>query len=705
MQNKAELGLWTPLIGFDVTKEDCGAEEYLSSIGIKPTTIGLFVYNADIINYHQKGLPEEKKFPPDYCNYYGSPQNDLRKRQDWTNYDLRKLAAALKEHGVETYMSVMGNHLSPERDDDSTPVIGMFGYPAKQDFVMEHRELAVESTKERGYIHLLKRFKDGSSFGDYFIEKALECVTDYGIDGLHLADAIFPHCIQVRHGDFSDDIFYRFVEYARICPPKELMLSLRDEKSPGVAERAAFVWKNYRAEYLTFLSGEWEKFFTKLCKTFHEHGKKVMVNNAWTMAPFEAFYRFAVDYKALERAGVDKICVEDQATILYMNEPGSRYKISELMSAPLFIRAYAPQMKTLAINYAKDSTEEGSIINHCPCADEREIYMLTSPLYLARDKKERAAEGFFVCLADSISKHEWQWLTKRYEIAYRHDAKRTLSATLVFSDRMVRDFLPVYMATRRYSSHKIVSDLSTFGGKMGAAVRTENLSDAQGLIFVPNADVLDKKELEAVKRHKGGVIYTSAAAVKPDFGVKDEIYFEDKFEPNENYRMCVGGFGLPEFERFEIENILAECRPPENRLPENEEEIVDSDTWLNDFVYRPVSEAVIKAAARLIFLASQNIIRTEAGNLVTLYELENGMVRLVNENNLFDYYKTMKVYVSKPIKKIVNGNDFPVQPLKLIMKGDLVRANIGGEEQLKNAIGFVVHLPPAGCSFVDLELG
>lgn len=699
---KAELGLWTPLIGFDVTKEDLGVQEYLDNIGMHPDTIGLFVYNADIINYHEEGMPREKKFPADFCNYYGSPRNDLRERQDWTNYDLRKLASLLKEKGVETYISVMGNHLSPASDDDDTPQIGMFGYPVKQDFVMEHRELAIESTKERGYIHLLKRFRDGTSFGDYFIRKALACVTDYGIDGLHLADAIFPHSIQIQHGDFSDDLFGRFIEAAHICPPQELSLPLKDKNSPGVGARAAYVWKHHREAYLNFIADEWEKFFTKLCREFHAHGKKVMVNNAWTMAPFEAFYRFAVDYKSLERAGVDKICVEDQATILYLNDPGSRYKFSELTTAPAFIRAYAPHMKTLCINYAKDASEEGSIINHCPMADEREIYMLSSPLYLSKEGKQRVSQGFFVCLADSLSRQEWSWLAKRYEIAYRREEKRTLSATLVFSDNMVRPFLPVYMATRRYSSHKIVSDVTSFGGKMGAVVRADELESAHGLIFVPNIDLLSEEELDRVKKYPDGVVYTCVAARKPDLG-KEDIYFEDKFEENAECRMCVGGLRLGAFERGEIEAILADCQPPRDALPP-EEEIKEAEYWMNDLVYRPVSEGILKATARLLFLASQNIVRTDAGNLVTVYELENGLIRLVCENEMLDHYKIFKIYVSKRIRKIINGNDFPVLPPKLVLEGDAVRANFGDPEMLKKAIGFVVNLPPGGCSFVDLEL-
>lgn len=699
---KNELGLWTPLIGFDVEQPDKGAAEYLSRVGEKPSCICLFVNNADIVNYHVKGMPKEVGFPADYCNYYGSPQNDLRKRQRWTNYDLRRLCGELSARGVETYMSLMGVHLSPESEEDNTPQVGMFGYVAKQDFIMEHRELAIESTLELGYVNLLKCFRDGSSFGDYFIEKSYEAVCDYGMTGLHLSDSIFPQSIQSMFGDFSDDMVGQFTQATGIRLPEKLLLPLKDPCSPGIGARADYVWNRYRTEWLAFLSASWEKFFTKLCAVFHKGGKKVMVNNAWTCAPFEAYYRFAIDYKALERAGLDAICIEDQATILYMSD-GGKYRIHELMNTPAIMKAYAPKIKHLAINYAKDSTEEGSIINHNPPADEREIYMLSSPLYIDENGPDRVIDGVFVCLADSLSDHEWKWLQKRYEIAWRQEPECTLSATLLWSDRMMDAYLPEYISTRRYSVHKIVSELSRRGGKIGAVARIENIDRVQGLVLVPNIDLLSEEEKAAVAAYPGPVVYTTMADKKVDIGETD-IYFEDNTQPRAEFRMAIGGKNLG---LIDYGYITAPLSEGVGGAPLHGESryVKDSPIWLTEFVYREPDENFLRAAGRLVFTASQDFIRAGENDLVTVYRLKNGMIRLVIENDDLHHYNSVRVHVNGyAIKKIINGNDFPVQPLKLLYKGDLIRPVTEGDSQLQYAVGFISKLPPGGCAFVDLVL-
>ena len=96
--------LWTPLVGFDMNKEDRGVEEYFSKMLSKPAGISLFVFNADMVNLH-KGMGEEYLFPTDYCNYYGSVRNELRSVQPWTNYKFKELVQNIKKKGVETYFS------------------------------------------------------------------------------------------------------------------------------------------------------------------------------------------------------------------------------------------------------------------------------------------------------------------------------------------------------------------------------------------------------------------------------------------------------------------------------------------------------------------------------------------------------------------------------------------------------------------------
>ena len=700
--DKRELGLWSPLIGFDVTQKDKGVAEYLHRVGMKPDYMCLLLFNADVINYHVKGMPEKVDFPPDFCNYYGSPQNDMRKRQSWSNYDLKDLCKNLKENGVESYMSVMGVHLSPESEDDDTPLVGQFGYVCKQDFVMEHRELACESTRELGYINLLKRFKGGSSFGDYFIQKAIDCVTDYGMDGLHFGDCIFPPNMQIQHGDFSDDFFGRFVEKMQVSVPEELLIPLKDKNSPGIEARADYVWNRYRGEWIRFNSDCWEEFFTKLCAVFHENGKKVMVNNAWTLGPFESYYRYGIDYKALERAGVDIICVEDQGMVLRMTERESKDWINDLYVLPLLIKAYAPKIKLLGFNYAKDSTEEGSMVNHNPMGDEHEIYKVTSQLYVG-ERAQRAVDGLFVCLADSVKEDEWRWLKKRYDIAYRHTAQTTLSPTLVWSDNMVKKFLPEYEKTRRYSVDKIVAELSRLGSEMGASVRVGDLDSVSGLIFVPNIDVLDEEELEKIRNYTHAVVYTSMADKKPVFA-DEEIYFEDPLECRKEYRMCAGGFNLGLINYREITEPLGLKDAPEKLIGESRY-IEDSWVWLLELVHRIPGEGFMKALARLLCSASQKIFKVEHGTKLTVYKMENGYYRLFSENESMMYYKTIAVQVkNKKIKDIVNASDFPVQPLKLMMEGGAIRPNLEGEKQLAEAKGFIIKLPPSGSSFVDVLL-
>ena len=108
MSLQREIHIWCALIGFDREAEDLGVGAFLARCGeVRPTALSLFLFHPDIVLQHE-GMAAERVLPPDNCSYYGSPRNDERERQPWTNHDLRRLIGELHRHGVQAYLSIMG---------------------------------------------------------------------------------------------------------------------------------------------------------------------------------------------------------------------------------------------------------------------------------------------------------------------------------------------------------------------------------------------------------------------------------------------------------------------------------------------------------------------------------------------------------------------------------------------------------------------
>ena len=97
---KSNNYIWMPLIGFDREQADKGVSEYLNKAGFVPEGISVFIFHPDIVNQHE-GMEREYQLSADCCSYFGSPRNEFRERQDWTNYDLRELAHELAARGID----------------------------------------------------------------------------------------------------------------------------------------------------------------------------------------------------------------------------------------------------------------------------------------------------------------------------------------------------------------------------------------------------------------------------------------------------------------------------------------------------------------------------------------------------------------------------------------------------------------------------
>ena len=121
MENMS-LTVWMNLLGFDKNDPDSGAKRFLNTTGVKPDAICALLCHADFFNLHE-GMEKEYVLPPDNCAYFGIPRNSERKRQEWTNYDLRRLVKNLGDEGVEFYAGIFGNR--PQRDINELKCIAL----------------------------------------------------------------------------------------------------------------------------------------------------------------------------------------------------------------------------------------------------------------------------------------------------------------------------------------------------------------------------------------------------------------------------------------------------------------------------------------------------------------------------------------------------------------------------------------------------
>ena len=224
--------IWIELIGFDKDADDFGVNEYFKTTGFIPDSVSLHLTSINFVNTH-KGMESEYILPPYACSYAGHPQNDLRWRQDWTNYDLRSLIKELKKHGVKVFASFFDLVT-----DDS------------EEFCKLYPEVFSCSTTPDSpdkSILMIKRFKDGSFYEDFLMNMLIKTVNDYGFDGVQLAVGISCPRNAIWFADFSDDI----LEQSGIEIPEN-------------EDRVTYIQTQKREEWVKFYRKRWNAFLKKL---------------------------------------------------------------------------------------------------------------------------------------------------------------------------------------------------------------------------------------------------------------------------------------------------------------------------------------------------------------------------------------------------------------------------------------------------------
>jgi len=663
--------MWIELLAFDHRSPDYGVQAFLDKTGFKPEAMLLFLYSADFLHTH-RGLAGEWTFPPHFCAYAGRPGNCERALQPWTNRQLRGLIAALHEHGIQALCSVMtlfgGYRCNPP---------GWTGWAGAHPELMETRRDGTTIPS----IFPLHRFRDGRLYEDFFCDLLPAVLRDYGFDGFHAADGYSSPRMPLWLTDYSDDLVGQFTESTGAALPGDLAGSCAD--SPARMEaRAAWIWANRRLDWIGFYAARWERFCAKVCGALHAAGKTIHLNNAWTKDPFQALYRYGVDYARLARAGVDGFISENVGAGNSIGADGlpPSDPFHEFAAVPLLMKAAAPGVPIHHLCGLRDTYEQWDVLTHARPILEREIYALSSlRIWNAQAGWAPCGAGPVYCLSTDVEPDEWRWLRTAWERGYSEPSARELGVTVVWSDAAHCRQLPEFVATRGWTVHKWVHELAAQGAPVHGAARIEDLDGLQGPLFVANPHLLPKPEWAALRGYDRGPLIL--------VGPRDRAFPKADHEFAESLvsgAMCCRVYGATPSGPLPTVPTAAEPAPPDLAA------VPEPTYYPQPLYFRPVSADFLKACAETLIECS-GAPRVVGGSpnrpFVRISALQcSDNKQRVSLGNDSPFYAWAEVEMRRPIAAIETVTDFP--PMPLLPKGSC----------------FGVRVPPHGAVVLDVTL-
>jgi hypothetical protein len=682
---RGEIHVWMPMIGFDREEADKGVGKLLERMSFAPTGVSAFLFHPDIVNQHA-GMRVERTLPADNCSYYGSPRNEDRARQDWTNYDLRILLQNLTAAGVEPYLGIMGVEL---------------GNRWHTEWLSEHPEVKLASRSHEWGLHVLKRLADGSYYEDFFVDRLCEVLTDYGFAGLQVADCFCPVSANLHQGDFSADMLSQFSGHAGLELPADLADGMQDDSRPMRNRRGDWIWRACRAEWVEFNAWRWEQFWRKVCGRLHRIGKKVIVLGMYCTDPFETLYCKGVDLKRLVQAGVDYLMPNLVPTGLRLQHPEHPDRFHRYMTLAPLTAAFVPEGKLLSLLGVKDATEEWDVLHHAPCLLERDIYTLLSYMTTTGKGLKRALDGLMVCLGDGIRGEEWKWLRERLDIGFVEGVRQVLAPTLIWSDTALYNTLPAYIRTRRWTVHKFYYDMAERGTLCGAVMRSEYLASAEGCLFVPNFDLLSEAEKQAVAAYRKGAVVCTAAVenfAPADHGISPDLYLVDKFS---NYPMCAFAFNASIGDKDALTALTETDDGTENLKGDPADAPEHTNVLVETLTFCKVTTGFRKACALLLKTVGCDLFTC---NLPMVpMRMDDGRYRLYLSNPEMNSYGYANVTAKYAIRQVVSVSKYPVLPVKFM---DSPSAGVGwvGKDSNGTQRTFRVKVTPGGVTILDVVL-
>jgi hypothetical protein len=642
-----EKWLWIELLGFDNEAPDFGVQEYLDTAGFVPQALSFLLYSPDFVHTHE-GMAQERVLPPEFCSYTGRPYSKIRTRQAWTNWQLRGLIEELHKHAIAVYCSFF-NMFTAFID----------GELHQSPWCAAHPELWETNREGQATpaINPLRRFTDGSYYEDFFVGKLAEVMDDYGFDGFHGADGYSCTRQTIYLVDFSDDMVGQFEEWIADRGGRALESAPMNGDAEAMRIRAEVIWRNHRAEWARFYAARWQGFWRKVVDALHARQRKIVFNNAWTRDPFQALYRYGIDYKMIEDVGVDGFVVETVAAGVSIGGEGGIEASPhyDFMAMLMLMKAYTPNMDLHCLNGTLDIFEQWDVLHHAPTAWEREIYSLTN-LYRwdSKGALQRCYAGPVVCLATEIESDAWRSIREKWERAISFTPQRVIGPTVVWSDGALSAQLGDFIATRRWTSHKIVHELMAAGAPILAVTRVEDLAGVAGPLLVPNPHLFPAEDLARVFAYQGGPIILIGDAVAAPR--EPDLSFVDVHGPSPLQCAVWGAAGASE--------VTVPADDPED-IPEDLMALPEPGPYMFEPYFRKVSRGFVGACVAAILEGSRAplvLARAEVVH-VTGIEQEPGQMRLFIGNDSH-YYVVTEIDVRQEIASIQVVTEFPGVPIE-----------------------------------------
>ena len=686
---KKSINVWMQMLGFDKNDADRGAQRFLDTVGFVPESVHALLFHPDFFHLH-RGMEEEYPLFKDNCSYRAVPRNTERARQDWTNYDLRTLVASLKKHGVDFYASIFGVYLED------------FFH---KEWLSDHPELRCATVDGDGDLMCLKRLRDGSYYEDFFAKMLVKTLVDYDLAGVHLADVYCPSW-HVYRSDYSSDMAEQFLAHTQLTAHADA-LSLGDDTLPARARRHAYLWENLREEWLRFYQWRWECFFRKICDAVHAVGKKVWVLGMYCSDPFETEYVYGFDTRRVMEVGVDCITANVLPACVYHEQHRFPDYFQKMHLTLPLLRAQVKDHSVVTMLGVQDASEEYSMLEHQPVRFDRDVYTMSSYLGKGEKSSENASEGVFICLGDGLSRRQWDIIKDRVDIGFDADAEFAWSPMIYWSDEAEARMMHEYIATRRPTPHKQCTEIFCTGTPFGGAVRSDRLNAFEGLLFVPNFDMISDAEKASLAAY--GKPWVGTAPADFDLGVCGISPSFTFLDADSDYPLqaFVCGADIDEREKENILRLLAEKDDTPSRANEPEHDVHPA---IEELPFTKLSLGFVQACGALLRAVMKTRFAVCASMPMMALRMKNGYDRLYLYNKYDDAYVAARVETVANITNARTVSAFPVLPIRFFKDeaSEAIFRQYGFSDYEKEEMNtekhiFSVRVAPSGVTVVDIK--